>query len=301
MPQVENTFVAGIYKLAQTFNLTSPLGILVFLVDVVIVCFMGIYLVNLLKGTRAKQIIKGIGILILLLFISQILELKITSFILENIMTYGVLLILVVFQPELRSALEKIGRSKFQHLFFNEETDLYRHTIAEIAKAVEIMSFKKIGALIVFERDTKIGDIVKEGIELNARVSSQLVQNIFIPKAPLHDGAIVICENQIKAASCVLPLASESRIDKNLGTRHRAAVGITEVSDALVVVVSEETGVISYVEDGKMKRNLTSEELKEVLIEKVDAENKYANTANDLKTNIKKQAKKIKTKTSKKN
>lgn len=292
MLDFESTFVGVIYDLAKVFNLTSIGGIFIFILDILIVFFMGYYIFNLVKGTRAKQILKGILILILMLFFSKLIEFKITSFILENIMTYGVLLMIVVFQPELRSALEKIGRSKFEHMFMNEEENLYRHVINEICKAVEIMSFKKIGALIVFERDTKIGDIVKEGIELNAKISTQLIQNIFIPKAPLHDGAVVICDSQIKAASCVLPLASENKIDKNLGTRHRAAVGITEVSDAIVVVVSEETGVISFVEDGNLKRNLTSEELKVILTENLDKENKYAIAAKSIKNTTKKIVKK---------
>ncbi len=296
MSNFENTFVSTIYDIAKAFNLTSFGGIIIFILDAIIVFFMGYYLFNLVKGTRAKQILKGILILIMILFISKLVELKITSFILENIMTYGVLLIIVVFQPELRSALEKIGRSKFDHMFMNEDEKLYRYTINEICKAAEVMSFKKIGALIVFERDTKIGDIVKEGIELDAKISTQLIQNIFIPKAPLHDGAVVVSNMRVNAASCVLPLASENKIDKNLGTRHRAAVGITEVSDAIVVVVSEETGVISFVEEGKLKRNLTSEELKEILTEKIDVENKYAVAAKNLKNTTKKIVKKTKRK-----
>ena len=300
MGNVEMTFISKINELAQMLNITTLGGVLIFLLDILIVFFMGCYIVNLVKGTRAKQIIKGILILILILFFSKIIELKITSFILENIMTYGVLLLIVVFQPELRSALEKIGRSKFDMIFTSEDDKLYRYVINEICKAVEIMSFKKIGALIVFERDTKITDIVKEGIELDAKISDQLIRNIFVPKAPLHDGAVVISNMQIKAASCVLPLTSENKIDKNLGTRHRAAVGITEVSDAIVVVVSEETGVISFVEEGKLKRNLTSEELKEILIEKIDIENKYAVAAKSIRDTTKKIVKKTTKKNKKK-
>ena len=132
------------------------------------------------------------------------------------------------------------------------------------------MSFKQIGALIVIERSTKVTEVLKEGVGLSAKVSSELIQNIFMPRTPLHDGAIVIDKNQILAAKCILPLASEISVPKNLGTRHRAAVGITEISDALVVVVSEETGIISLVEAGKLTRNLTGDELKALLIEKLD-------------------------------
>ena len=132
------------------------------------------------------------------------------------------------------------------------------------------MSLKQIGALIVIERSTKVTEVLKEGVGLSAKVSSELIQNIFMPRTPLHDGAIVIDKNQILAAKCILPLASEISVPKNLGTRHRAAVGITEISDALVVVVSEETGIISLVESGKLTRNLTGDELKALLIEKLD-------------------------------
>ena len=132
------------------------------------------------------------------------------------------------------------------------------------------MSLKQIGALIVIERKTKIAEVLREGVNLSAKISSELIQNIFMPRTPLHDGAIVIDGTQILAAKCILPLASEGAVPKNLGTRHRAAVGITEISDALVIVVSEETGIISLVEDGKLTRELTGDSLKELLLKKLD-------------------------------
>ena len=224
----------------------------------------------MIKKTRAGQIFKGIVLLFGLLVISKLFNMVILKFILTNFLTYGILLLIVVFQPELRNAFEMLGRRRIVDVFDMDDNILVKHSISEIVKAVEIMSLKQIGALIVIERSTKVTEVLKEGVGLSAKVSSELIQNIFMPRTPLHDGAIVIDKNQILAAKCILPLASEISVPKNLGTRHRAAVGITEISDALVVVVSEETGIISLVESGKLTRNLTGDELKALLIEKLD-------------------------------
>lgn len=269
LKELEKNVVSFIYEISKMFNLTSPLGIILLIVDIILVTFLVVYIIRLVKDTRAKQIVKGIAILIAFSIISKLCHFVILSFILDNVMTYGVLLLIVVFQPELRSALEKIGRSKFKDFFDDGAKDIYKHVINEIAKATEIMSLKRYGALIVIERSTKIGEVIKDGTELSAKVSSKLIQNIFTPKAPLHDGAIIIDGTIIKAASCILPLASENNLDSDLGTRHRAGVGITEVSDAIVIIVSEETGTISLVEDGKMKRGLNYEELVKSLNEKL--------------------------------
>ena len=208
--------------------------------------------------------------LLALLAISELLDLTILKFILSNFLTYGMILIIIVFQPELRSALERLGRKNITQFFDFDDKIKDKQVVSEIVKAVEIMSLKNIGALIVIEQSTKINDIVREGVDLSAKVSSELIQTIFNPRTPLHDGAIIIEGNQIKAAKCVLPLASENIIPKNVGTRHRAAVGISEVSDALVIVVSEETGTISFVEDGKMKRDLTGDKLTSMLLRSFD-------------------------------
>jgi len=185
-------------------------------------------------------------------------------------MSYGIILLLIVFQPELRNVFERIGRRKIVDVFDMDDNILVKHSISEIVKATEIMSLKQIGALIVIQRHTKISDVLKEGVSLDSKVSSELIQNIFMPRTPLHDGAIVIDKSKILAAKCILPLASEVSVPKNLGTRHRAAAGITEISDALVVVVSEETGIISLVETGKFIRNLSGDELKALLLKKLD-------------------------------
>ncbi len=252
------------------FNLSSPLRVFLLVVDIALVAIIIYYVYKLIRQTRAVQIFKGIAILIVLLAVSELLDLTILKFLLSNFLTYGMILIIIVFQPELRSALERLGRKNITQFFDFDDKIKDKQVVSEIVKAVEIMSLKKIGALIVIEQSTKINDIVREGVDLSAKVSSELIQTIFNPRTPLHDGAIIIEGNQIKAAKCVLPLASENIIPKNVGTRHRAAVGISEVSDALVIVVSEETGTISFVEDGKMKRDLTGDKLTSVLLRSFD-------------------------------
>lgn len=252
------------------FNLSSPLRVFWLVVDIALVAIIIYYVYKLIRQTRAVQIFKGIAILIGLLAVSELLDLTILKFLLSNFLTYGMILIIIVFQPELRSALERLGRKNITQFFDVDDKIKDKQVVSEIVKAVEIMSLKKIGALIVIEQSTKINDIVREGVDLSAKVSSELIQTIFNPRTPLHDGAIIIEGNQIKAAKCVLPLASENIIPKNVGTRHRAAVGISEVSDALVIVVSEETGTISFVEDGKMKRDLTGDKLSSILLRSFD-------------------------------
>lgn len=270
MQEIINGFVSMIYDFVKALDLTSPMRVLILLADVAIVTLLIIYFYKFIKQTRAQHIFKGMLLLIGLLIIAKIFNMVILNFILTNFLTYGMLLLIVVFQPELRNVFEKIGRSKIVDVFDMDNNILVKHSISEIVKAVEIMSLKQIGALIVIERNTKIEEVLKEGIGLSAKVSSELIQNIFMPRTPLHDGAIVIDKTQILAAKCILPLASEVTVPKSLGTRHRAAVGITEISDALVIVVSEETGIISLAEAGKLTRNLTGDELKALLLKKLD-------------------------------
>ncbi len=258
------------YGLKDALDISSPLRIVILIFDITIVTFIIYYIFRVIKGTRAGQIFRGILFLLLLLVISKVFNMVILDFILTNFMTYGVLLLIVVFQPELRNVFEKLGRSKLVDVFDMDDNVLVKHSISEIVKAVEIMSLKKIGALIVLQRDSNISEILKEGINLSAKVSAELIQNIFMPRTPLHDGAIVVDKTKILAAKCILPLASEVSVPKNLGTRHRAAVGITEISDALVIVVSEETGIISLAENGKLTRELSGDKLKELLLIKMD-------------------------------
>ena len=268
--QIFRDFVDVIYKWTEFLDLTSPIRVLILVIDIAIVSLIAYYIFKFIKQTRAEQIFKGVLILLGLVIIANVFNMVILNFILTNFMTYGVLILIVVFQPELRNVFEKIGRSKFVDVFDMDDNIMVKHSISEIVKAVEIMSLKKIGAIIVIERNTNVSEVLKEGVSLSAKVSNEIIQNIFMPRTPLHDGAVVISKTVILAAKCILPLASEVSVPKSLGTRHRAAVGITEISDALVIVVSEETGIISLAEDGKLQRELTGEELKDMLLKKLD-------------------------------
>lgn len=274
---------AMLSSLVTVLDLTSPIRYLVLFLDVTLVVLIAYYLFKFMKQTRAQQIFKGVLLVFGIFILSKLCNMVILNFLLTNFMTYGILLLIVVFQPELRNAFEKLGRSKIVDVFDMNDNILVKHSISEIVKAVEIMSLKQIGALIVIERKTNVSEVLREGISLNSKISSELLQNIFMPRTPLHDGAIVIQGTQILAAKCILPLASEGDVPKNLGTRHRAAVGITEISDALVVVVSEETGIISIAETGKLTRNLTGEDLKDILLKKLDRTKSASSIRNIVK------------------
>lgn len=265
-----NDFLNIIYNFINMLDISSPARVLILIIDITIVIFLIYYIYKLIKKTRASHIFKGIFFLLVLSIVAKIFNMVILDYILTNFMTYGILILIVVFQPELRNVFERIGRRKIVDVFDMDDNILVKHAISELVKATEIMSLKQIGALIVIQRHTKIADVLKEGISLDSKVSSELIQNIFMPRTPLHDGAIVIDRSTILAAKCILPLASEVSVPKNLGTRHRAAAGITEISDALVVVVSEETGIISLVESGKFIRNLSGDELRALLLKKLD-------------------------------
>ena len=251
-------------------DLTSPARYIITAIDIVLVIAIIVYIAKIIKKTRAGQIVKGVILLALIYVIAKLTNMVILTFLLDNFMSYGIILLIIVFQPELRNVFEKLGRSKIVDVFDMDDNILVKHSISEIAKAVEIMSMKQIGALIVLERNTNVAEVLREGIPLNAKVTSELIQNIFMPRTPLHDGAIVISGSEILAAKCILPLASEVSVPKSLGTRHRAAVGTTEISDALVVVVSEETGTISLAEGGKLTRELTADTLRDLLTKKLD-------------------------------
>lgn len=256
--------------IVDTLNLTSPVRYVITAIDIILVIAIIIYLARIIKKTRAGQIFKGLVLLAIIYIIAKLSHMVILSFVLDNFMSYGIILLIVVFQPELRNVFEKLGRSKIVDVFDVDNNIMVKHAISETTKAVEIMSMKQIGALIVFERSTKVSEVMKEGIPINGKVTSELLQNIFMPRTPLHDGAVVISGSELLAAKCILPLASEVSVPRNLGTRHRAAVGITEISDALVVVVSEETGTISLAEGGKLIRDLTADSLRDLLTKKLD-------------------------------
>lgn len=221
---------------------------------------------RLVKETRAVQIVKGIGALVVAAEVADWMELNAISYLLSSTLQVGVLAIIIMFQPEIRRALEKIGTTTGQ--FFNS-TDEIEEMAECVCEAASYMAERKIGALIILERTTKLGDIMKSGTMLDARISSQLLTNIFMSNTPLHDGATIISGDRIKAAACFLPLTQNNSFSKELGTRHRAAIGVSEVADCVSVVVSEETGKISVSMDGNLKRNITSADLRSIIIKEL--------------------------------
>ncbi|MBI9014751.1 MAG: TIGR00159 family protein [Clostridiales bacterium] len=245
------------------------------LFDIVIVAVIFYKLLMLIRETRAEQLIKGLIVLLAVFNVSKWLQLHMVQYILENTLTVGVIALLVVFQPELRRALEYIGRTRWLSVSISEVIrEELRRNIDEIVTAVSTLSRTKTGALIVMERDTGLNEIVDTGTLIEGRISSLLITNIFEHNAPLHDGAILIKKEKIMAAGCFLPLSIKSDLSRDLGTRHRAALGMIENSDALVIVVSEETGAISVALDGQLNRFLDTNDLRKILIENFIAEEK---------------------------
>lgn len=236
--------------------------------DIVIVTFIIYSLLSFIRETRAQQLLKGLAIIIAAYFAADFLKLHTISWILKGTFTIGIFALIVVFQPEIRRALEVMGRT---HLTKRGKAAIdkaqAKHTIDEIAAAVDSFSKSRTGALIVFERETVLKDIIETGTIINADVSTELLGNLFYVGSPLHDGAVIIRENKIEAAGCVLPLTENKELNKSLGTRHRAGIGITENSDCLTLIVSEETGVISAAENGKLERFLDKKSVEKILFD----------------------------------
>ncbi len=229
------------------------------IIDIAIISFAVYKLFSLLRNTRAEQVLNGLIIVLIFASVADIFNLNTVSWVMNQFLTVALVFIIVVFQPEMRSALERIGRGR--SIFTGERALRSEKTIDELVSAASSLSRQKIGALVVIERETGLSDIVESGTKLHAEVTSELLINIFIPNTPLHDGAVIISEDEILAAACYLPLSSSNTISKELGTRHRAAIGISERSDCIVVVVSEETGNISVVEAGRIDRYFDADSL----------------------------------------
>lgn len=266
-----NFYEHNILSYIETFQ-QYPIKLVSVILDLVIVIFLGYSLVKLAKYSRAWQLIKGIGFLIIGKWLSAILNLTILNYILSEVMNWGVILLIIIFQPEIRRALEQLGTNKLTRFFGIDNKDIATKTKEDIYKiviAANELSKSKTGALIVIERDIKIKDIISTGIIIDSEISPQLIVNMFVPKTPLHDGAIVISNNRIAAAACMLPLASSADIAKELGTRHRAAIGISKESDSIAIVVSEETGRISVAKDGTLIADVREDALKKILISNV--------------------------------
>lgn len=233
--------------------------------DILVVAFFLNKLYQMLKNTRAASLVKGLLMLVAITFISKWLNLYVINWLLEKFMTMLMFALPVVFQPELRRALEQIGRGKL----FRRSTVLNEIQVETMLEAVattaDDLSRRKIGALIVFERETGLGDYIETGIPIDGLISTALFENIFIPNMPLHDGAVIIRGDRIAAASCLLPLTEARNLSQELGTRHRAAIGLSEQTDALILVVSEETGTISLARGGGLQRYLTHQDVKDLL------------------------------------
>ena len=236
--------------------------------DILIVAFVVYKLMGFIFETRAEQIFKGILLLVLATILSNIFGLHTLNWMCRGAVALGAVAVLIVFQPELRRALEIMGRGKLVRGSVTQiQKDESKEAIRAIVNAVKTFSRDKVGALIVFERDTVLEDISETGTILDARISEQLLGNLFYEGSPLHDGAVIISEQVIYAAGCVLPLTKRQDISKSLGTRHRAGIGITENSDAVVIIVSEETGIISMAEDGKLERFLDAKTIEKKLLD----------------------------------
>ncbi len=247
------------------WNLTHRLGI-VDILDIVIVAIIIYELLQLTRHTRGSALLKGLVMILVIVFLSSLIGLVSLNWLLTSVLQNGALVLVILFQPELRKALERMGRSRFvtkgKHA---ASDDSYALIISEIIQTIQDLSRRRVGALIVFEQKTGLEDVMETGTRLDAVISAPLLENIFEPNTPLHDGAVLIRDDQIKAAACILPLAEASGVSRELGTRHRAGIGITENTDAVVLIVSEETGIASMARDGVLTRPLTMDMLQGVL------------------------------------
>ncbi len=241
-------------------------------IDILIVAFFVYWVFKFVRDRRAGKLLVGVVFLAVILLISDLLQMRALNFILNAVFSVGIVAIVIVFQPELRTALEKVGGESLRNfkgkLDGDTESEL-RSAVREISSAAASLSQSKTGALIVFERSTRLGDYIRTGTVVDAVVSSSLLGNIFFNKAPLHDGAVIIRNARVHSAGCFLPLSSNSEIIKDLGTRHRAAIGMSENSDAIVLVVSEENGVISVAKEGKLRRHLNQNSLENFLLKEL--------------------------------
>lgn len=273
-------------------NITAGIGVTDIL-DVLIVAFLAYKVLGFIRETRAEQLAKGILVFFLATFGSYVFKLYTLHYILSNVLQVGLIALVVIFQPELRRALEHLGRSKITTVFSQVDKDEAKQMIGEFVRAIESMSASRTGALIVIERETLLNDIVETGTIIDGAVSEQLIGNIFYEGSPLHDGALIVRGDRLYAAGCVLPLTQNKGLNKELGTRHRAGIGITENSDALTLIVSEETGVISIARDGKLTRFLDMKTVEKMLLS-IYMENEAPNPVKEKLTRALKGVKHVK-------
>ena len=246
----------------------NPFKLLTLILDLIIVIYLIYKFIVYAKRSRAWQLLKGIVLILIVVALSEILNLKILNLILTIFMPYGVIALIVIFQPELRRMLEQLGTNKITRIFgFDKDIEAKtKENIYKVIIAAQELAKSKTGGLIVLERDIQITDVIDNGVQIDAEVSPQLIVNLFTPNTPLHDGAVIISKNKIAAAACILPLADDKDIAKELGTRHRAGLGISKESDAIAVIISEETGKISIAKDGTLIADLKEEALRNILM-----------------------------------
>ena len=259
-------FASYMFELSQ-----NPFKLITLALDLIIVGYLLYKFIVYAKNSRVWQLLKGILLILIITVLSDVLQLKILNYVLTFFMPYGVIALIVIFQPELRRMLEQLGTNKITK-YFGIDKDLATRTKEDIYKVVIAtteLAKSKTGGLIVLERDIQINDIIDTGIKIEAEVSPQLIVNLFTPNTPLHDGAVIISKNKIAAAACILPLADDKDIAKELGTRHRAGIGISKESDAIAIIISEETGKISVAKDGVLIADVKEDSLKNILIKHV--------------------------------
>ena len=240
-------------------------------VDVLLLAVIIYQIIKLVMHTRSNSLFKGIAAILVMAWLSGVLRLSAINWLLTQIISMGILFIVILFQPEFRRGLELIGRSKLMRRMIGlpgrQNGERVEDDVSEIVRAMSSMARKKIGALIIVERHTGLGDVIESGTRVDAQISAPLIENIFEPNTPLHDGAMVIRNRRIEAAACILPLSQDPTISRDLGTRHRAAIGITETTDAVALIVSEETGIISMAREGRLTRHLDGRSLTILLTE----------------------------------
>ena len=250
-------------------EITGVWAIIGIIIDILIVSYIAYKIIQLVQETRAWSLFKGLLAILVVAVISDLFNLRTISYLIDNIIAFAFLAIVVIFQPEIRRALEKLGTSGFRNIFTSSssEEDIIRKTsmIEDVVNVCGRMSQSYTGSIIVIEKNIRLGEIINKGVQMEAKISEPLLMSIFNTKTPLHDGAVIIRDDKIMASACVLPLTDNPNLSSDLGTRHRAALGITEVSDCIAIVTSEESGKISYANNGGLVRNLTKETLRKAL------------------------------------
>ena len=242
------------------------------IVDVAILAVLIYNIIKLVMHTRSNSLFKGIAVVLIMAWLSSMLRFSAVSWLLNQIISMGLVVLVILFQPEFRRGLDQLGRSKFMRRVFGlsgpqTEAEQVERPVTEIVRAMSDMARKKIGALIVIERVTGLEDVIETGTRVDAEISAPLIENIFEPNTPLHDGAMIVRNRRINAAACILPLSEDPGISRDLGTRHRAGIGITETTDAVALIVSEETGIISMAREGRLTRHLDARSLTILLTE----------------------------------